>query len=96
MVDSDVVFVTLWLAMAAVAGMVADKKHRNFLGWTIATFVFGLFSLIPLLILKPLDNPVDFKICVQCGEKILVSAKICKHCSSSQTNSDSVREPSRN
>lgn len=75
----------VWCLLGVIAGMVAQQKYRNVWAWSISTFFLGFFTLIPLLLLKPLDNPLEFRACPQCGENILLVAKICKHCNSSVT-----------
>ena len=74
--------IIVWMLLGVIAGLVAQKKHRNVWGWSISTFFFGIFTLVPLLCLKPLDDPAQFMPCSFCGEQILKVAKVCKHCNS--------------
>lgn len=72
----------IWCLLSVIAGMVAQRKHRHVWGWAIATFFLGVFTLIPLLCLRPLSDPADFKSCPSCGEQVRVVATVCKHCNS--------------
>lgn len=81
--DMNMIGVMVWMLLSVIAWLIAQRKHRNVWAWSIATFFCGIFTLVPLLCLKSLEDPAQFTPCSFCGEQILKVAKVCKHCNSS-------------
>lgn len=81
----------LWLALAFVAGVIADRKGRSG-GWIflLSLVVTPLIGIVIALVLQPnrarLDKQAidsgDLKRCPYCAELIQRAAVKCKHCGS--------------
>ncbi|MBI5511358.1 MAG: hypothetical protein HY903_21565 [Deltaproteobacteria bacterium] len=74
-------YVLICGVFGAAAAMVAHSKARNALGWFIAGFLLGPFSLIVAALPLALKDG-HTKRCPQCTEVIRQAAQICRHCGS--------------
>ena len=78
--------IIIWFFFAVVCAVIAPSKNRSPIAWFFLGIVGGIFSLGFLLLMKPLtledgkNANIVYKKCPYCSEKILVDAKICKHC----------------
>jgi len=57
----------------------AEKLNQNQIIWGILGFFFSYLAVLVAYIL-PAENAENTKQCPYCGEKILTTAKKCKHC----------------
>jgi len=46
----EIIFIFIWLLMMYAGYSMAESRGRSKLGWTIASFFFGVFALIALAI----------------------------------------------
>lgn len=76
--------IIIWLCFGGICSHIAETKNRSTGGWFLGGFVGGLIALIIIACLPPLTigigNASIYKICPYCAEKILIQAKVCKHC----------------
>lgn len=49
------VFVIIWLFFGAICYSIAERKNRNKILWGVLGFIFGLLSVIIILVLPPVD-----------------------------------------
>jgi len=57
----------------------AEKLNQNKIVWGILGFFLSYLAVLVAYIL-PAENAENTKQCPYCGEKILTTAKKCKHC----------------
>ena len=90
---SLIVWVPLWLVVAACSGILANYKNRNAAGWFIASFFFPPAILILLSLGKETGSSslIDpdtglavaiptVKTCPQCAETVQRDATLCHFC----------------
>jgi hypothetical protein len=46
----------LWLACAVACYYIAATKNRNAVGWGIGGLFFGIFALLVIIFIKPIDT----------------------------------------
>ena len=68
-----------WLALACLAGIIANTNGRSDIGWFFASL---LVTPVMILILRALPNlrQEARKICPQCAEPVRREARICRFC----------------
>ena len=74
-------YVLICTVFGVAASLVAHSKARNALGWFVAGFLLGPFSLVVAVLPLSLKEGRT-KRCPQCSELILEQALLCKHCRS--------------
>jgi hypothetical protein len=74
-------YVMICLVFGVSSSLVAHSKARNALGWFIAGFLLGPFSLIVAALPTALREGMT-KRCPHCFEVIREQALLCKHCKS--------------
>ena len=52
----EVVFLILWISLAAFTAYLAKDKNRNVAGWFVLGFLFGILALIALALLSKLPE----------------------------------------
>lgn len=46
--------IMIWCGVAVVTGLAAQARGRSFLGWLILGFLFSLFALLAVLVMRDL------------------------------------------
>ena len=46
----------VWLLCAFVCNQIAKQKNRDTFGWTITGFLLGVFAVVAILALPPLEE----------------------------------------
>ncbi|WP_374514716.1 hypothetical protein [Niveibacterium sp.] len=73
----------LALLFAVFSAVIASNKGRSAAAWFFVGLLFGPFGLIVGLLQARNATPEakqPQRACLKCGEMILMTAKICKHC----------------
>ncbi len=50
------VFLFVWLAFAVITAIAANSRGRSGLAWLFLGTLFGVFALIAVLVMEPLDK----------------------------------------
>lgn len=45
-----------WIIFGILTGIIANNKGRNVVGWTVAGFAFGIFAVIAVALVPPLEK----------------------------------------
>lgn len=74
-------YILICTVFGIAAALIAHNKARNALGWFVAGFLLGPFSLVVAVLPLALREG-QTKRCPQCFEIIQDRAQLCKHCRS--------------
>jgi len=69
----------LLVAFGFLCGIAAAPRGKSPVNWFIYGILFGPFALIAILVGSPY-SPETHKLCPDCSEFVLKSARVCKHC----------------
>ena len=77
----------IWLLIAAMVGLIALSRGRNFIRWTIYALLISLLALIHLLCIPRTERGLEREgrlqgrsPCPHCSEHIRSEAKVCPYC----------------
>lgn len=73
---------TYVIACAVICGLLAHRKNRTVVGWSIMGILVGVLAIIVIALAKPLHDPKKEKQCDQCRTWIDAQANRCPHCQS--------------
>lgn len=92
--------VLVWLFLAALVGVLADRRGRMGFGWFVLSVMFSpLLMLLLVLVLRDASLPVatvDITPqvrCPDCRELVRADALKCKHCGSALSTKRSITPP---
>jgi len=88
---TETIFV-IWLCFGIVTAIAAQQKNKSFILWFILGVLLGPFGLIAALLQSPY-SPKTHMICPDCGEYVLLSARVCKHCGCRFKVDDKPKQP---
>lgn len=79
-------WIAIWLTVAAGCAEIAEYKHRSWWGWFWLGMLFGVFSLLAILLMRPIIPPASTRLipCKHCHYLMPEHGERCPDCGAVQ------------